>query len=39
MLTSEQSIVEFKAGRAIPDRLTQKTHRHYVDYAEKMLCI
>lgn len=39
MLTSEQSIVEFRAGRAIPDRLTQKTHRHYLDYAEKMLCI
>ncbi len=39
MLTSEQSIVEFKAGRAFPDRLTQRTHRHYIDYAEKMLCI
>ncbi|MEJ2702791.1 MAG: DUF790 family protein [Sedimentisphaerales bacterium] len=39
MLTSDQSIVEFKAGQAIPDRLTQSTHRHYVDYAEKMLSI
>jgi len=39
MLTSEQSIVEFKAGRAIPDRLTQSTHRHYTEYAEKMLSI
>ena len=37
MLTSEQSIVEFKASRAVPDRLTRKTHRHYMDYAEKML--
>jgi len=37
MLTSEQSIVEFKTGRAIPDRLTQSTHRHYMEYAEKML--
>lgn len=39
MLTSEQSIVEFKAGRAIPDRLTQRTHRHYMEYAEKMLSV
>lgn len=39
MLTSEQSIVEFRAGRAMPDRLTQKTHRHYLDYAEQMFCI
>ena len=39
MLTSEHSIVEFKSGRAVPDRLTQKTHRHYMDYAEKMLSI
>jgi predicted nuclease of restriction endonuclease-like RecB superfamily len=37
MLTSEQSIVEYKAGRAVPDRLTQKTHRHYRAYAERML--
>jgi predicted nuclease of restriction endonuclease-like RecB superfamily len=39
MLTSDQSIVEFKAGRAIVDRLTQSTHRHYVKYAESMLAI
>jgi len=39
MLTSDQSIVEFKAGRAIVDRLTQSTHRHYVNYAESMLAI
>jgi predicted nuclease of restriction endonuclease-like RecB superfamily len=39
MLTSEQSIVEFKAGRAIPDRLTQSTHWHYTKYAEKMLSV
>jgi predicted nuclease of restriction endonuclease-like RecB superfamily len=39
MLTSEQSIVEFKAGRAIPDRLTQNAHRHYINYAEKMLSV
>ena len=37
MLTSEQSVVEFKAGRAIPDRLKQSTHRHYTEYAERML--
>ncbi len=39
MLTSEQSIVDFKAGRAIPDRLMQSTHRHYTEYAEKMLSV
>ncbi|MHC4702369.1 MAG: DUF790 family protein, partial [Planctomycetota bacterium] len=39
MLTSEQSIVEFKAGRAIADRLMQSTHRHYAEYAERMLSI
>jgi predicted nuclease of restriction endonuclease-like RecB superfamily len=39
MLTSEQSIVEYRAGRVFPDRLTQKTHRHYVDYAERMLAV
>lgn len=39
MLTSDQSIVEFKAGQAIADRLTQSTHRHYLKYAEGMLAI
>jgi predicted nuclease of restriction endonuclease-like RecB superfamily len=39
MLTSEQSIVEYRNGRAIPDRLTQSVHRHYLDYAEKMLLV
>ncbi|MEN6427049.1 MAG: DUF790 family protein [Phycisphaerales bacterium] len=39
MLTSEQSIVEYRDGRAIPDRLTQGTHRHYREYAEGMLAV
>jgi uncharacterized protein len=39
MLTSDQSIVEFKAGRAVADRLTRSTHRHYIEYAERMLSI
>jgi len=39
MLTSEQSIVEFKSGRATPDRLTQSTHRHFLEYAERMLSV
>jgi predicted nuclease of restriction endonuclease-like RecB superfamily len=39
MLTSEQSIVEFKAGRAVADRLKKGTHRHYEQYAERMLSI
>ncbi|MEN6333234.1 MAG: DUF790 family protein [Phycisphaerales bacterium] len=39
MLTSEQSIVEYRDGRAIPDRLTQAAHRHYREYAERMLAV
>ena len=39
MLTSEHAIVEYRADRAFPDRLTQKTHRHYVEYAERMLSL
>ena len=39
MLTSEQSIVEFSSGLAIPDRLTQSAHRHYTEYVEKMLSV
>jgi len=39
MLTSEQSIVEFDRGRAIVDRLTQGRHRHYIQYADRMLSI
>ncbi len=37
MLTSEQSIVEFRSAKAVPDRLTKGTHRHYSGYADKML--
>ncbi len=37
MLTSEHAIVEFKAGRAAPDRLTQAAHRDYLEYARQML--
>ncbi|MCF7956052.1 MAG: DUF790 family protein [Phycisphaerae bacterium] len=39
MLTSEQSIVEYKSGQAFPDRLTQSTHSHYLDYAQRMLSV
>ena len=39
MLTSEQSIVVYERGRAIPDRLNQSVHRHYVAHAERMLQI
>jgi len=39
MLTNEHAIIEYRAGRAIPDRLTQNAHRHYVDHAERMLAI
>jgi predicted nuclease of restriction endonuclease-like RecB superfamily len=37
MLRSEHSIVHFDRGRATPDRLTRVTHRHYLDYAQRML--
>lgn len=37
MLTSEQAIVVYEGGRAIPDRLTQRAHAHYLDYARRML--
>lgn len=36
MLTSELSIVEYRSGRAFPDRLTRAAHRHYLDYARRM---
>lgn len=39
MLTSDHSITHFEHGRALPDRLTQRRHGHYVDYADKMLSI
>jgi predicted nuclease of restriction endonuclease-like RecB superfamily len=37
VLTSEQSIVSYERGTAIPDRLTRRAHAHYVAYAERML--
>jgi predicted nuclease of restriction endonuclease-like RecB superfamily len=37
MLTSEHAIIEYKAGRAFPDRLNQATHRDYLDCARQML--
>jgi predicted nuclease of restriction endonuclease-like RecB superfamily len=39
MLTGDQSIVAYDAGRAVPDRLTRKRHAHYVEYAARMLDI
>ena len=37
VLTSEQAIVLYEGGRAFPDRLTQRAHAQYVDYARRML--
>jgi predicted nuclease of restriction endonuclease-like RecB superfamily len=37
MLTSEHSIVAYNRNRAVPDRLVQKSHAHYVDYARTMI--
>jgi predicted nuclease of restriction endonuclease-like RecB superfamily len=37
MLTREHSIVVYEGRRALPDRLTQATHRHYRALAELML--
>ncbi|MBN1818089.1 MAG: DUF790 family protein [Sedimentisphaerales bacterium] len=39
MLTSEHAIIEYKAGRVFPDRLTQSRHGHYIGYAERMLSV
>jgi len=37
MLTSEQAIVAYERGRAVPDRLTRRAHAHYEEYARRML--
>jgi uncharacterized protein len=37
VITSDQSLVRYEHGQAIPDRLTRVTHRHYLDYAQRML--
>lgn len=39
MLTSEQSIVVYDRGRAMPDRLTRSAHGPYLAYAERMLAV
>lgn len=41
MLVREQAIADydFDSGRLVPDRLTQPSHRHYLQYAEQMLQI
>ena len=37
MLTGDLAIVVYERGRALPVRLTRRTHAHYVGYAERML--
>ena len=37
MLTRELAIAEYDRGRILPDRLPRKTHRPYIDYADRML--
>jgi uncharacterized protein len=41
MLTREHALAvyDLETGRILPDRLTRRTHRRYVDYAERMLAI
>ena len=39
MLTREHAIVDYRDGRAFPDRLDRTRHAHYVGYAERMLAI
>lgn len=36
MLTRELAIVAYEGTRAVPDKLGQKRHGHYVDYAKRM---
>jgi predicted nuclease of restriction endonuclease-like RecB superfamily len=37
VLTSDLAIVDYQRGRAIPDRLTRRTHAHYLAYGDRML--
>jgi len=37
MLTREHAIAQYDAGQVRPDRLAQSSHRHYLQYAERML--
>jgi predicted nuclease of restriction endonuclease-like RecB superfamily len=37
VLTREHAIAAYEAGQVHPDRLTRQSHRHYLDYAERML--
>jgi uncharacterized protein len=39
MLTKELAIAAYDAGHVFPDRLLRKTHRPYLDYAERMFTI
>lgn len=39
MLTGEHAIVNFDRGRAVPDKLVQSTHAHYVGHARAMIQI
>jgi predicted nuclease of restriction endonuclease-like RecB superfamily len=39
VLTSDQSIVEYRLGQAIPDRLMRREHVHYLDHAARMLAV
>jgi hypothetical protein len=39
MLRSQQAIVRFEDGIAMPDRLTRVSHKHYLGYAMQMLAV
>jgi uncharacterized protein len=39
MLTREHAIAEYEGGRILPDRLDQRRHARYADYAERMLAV
>ena len=39
MLTREHAIAEYKDGRIVPDRLDQRRHARYAQYAEQMLAV
>ncbi len=39
MLTSEHAIVDYSAGRAVPDRLGRSRHGHYLGYAGQALAV
>jgi len=39
MLRSQHAIIRYERNHAIPDKLTRITHKHYLEYARRMLTV